>query len=79
MVHVASISHQHGVNFYVSKTKDGLLKQLFDFCWEYKSEAGNQAAFDDAYRIGDQAECVSAYFQDHPCEYLDMSREKLEP
>jgi hypothetical protein len=41
IVQVATISHKFGDNVYVSKTKEGLNKQVADFCREWWNEIPN--------------------------------------
>ena len=72
-VHVARISHRHGDNFYVSRTKEGLLKQVAEYCTEWWAEfSGEQCP-------SDQQEVIDQYFSNaEGVEYCDISETEIE-
>jgi len=65
-VYVATISHRHGDNVYVSRTEEGLNKQVANFCREWWHE------IDDAVTIPkDDNEVIELYFSEEYKGYLE--------
>jgi hypothetical protein len=56
-IYVATINHEHGVNHYAAKTKEGLLTQIADYCREWWKKGGPTEPAPE----GDQ-EIIDAYF-----------------
>jgi hypothetical protein len=59
-VWVGVIETKHGANVYASRTRDGLVRQLADFCREYCLDAGLTA--EKAAAMPDQ-QVIDLYFE----------------
>ena len=60
-IHVATITHKHGINFYAAKTRKGLEKQLYQFVseWDPSLRSRQPEEYGDA---------ISEYFDDRQDE-----------
>jgi hypothetical protein len=72
-IHVGIIDHRHGHNTYAAQTKEGLLKQIVNYCrGEWKAEVAPEHPVPD-----DDDECITRYFDLVDDESLDMVQVEL--
>lgn len=73
-VHVAEISHKHGVNSYTATTAAQLASEIAEYCRDYWNDA---RAYDESLPETstdmDDDDVIGAYFEAVPDEYLDRS------
>lgn len=72
-LHVGTISHKYGTNFYIEPTEDRLYAKLFKFVKEYWHEIDS----DESPENMDDREAINHYFELHHSETLDIGNEVL--
>ncbi len=78
-VWVVTITHKHGLNTDLFRTKDGALNSLFDWTESYWSELPGSPSKNvpgENYEEFRQAQ-IDMYFDLHPEEYFDLSTATL--
>lgn len=73
-VHVAVVTHRHGISTIVACNSVQLYRKLADWCDEYKSELrlAVQPDFERAMEADDPSTAVKIYFREQEDEYLDV-------
>ena len=67
--YVATISHRHGTNTYVDPTREGLYRQLREYCDEWWHEVEDKVEID--LETATDEEVVDAYFEENADEFLE--------
>lgn len=74
-VWVGTINHKNGTNFYAARTREGMLKQLARYCWEWWREEptlnGIEMPDDDEARIDTYFEYVESEHAEYGEVVLD--------
>ena len=71
-VWVAVVTHRHGNNVYASRTRKGIMDQLFDYVvLEWNSEIPDEGLPDILEKNISKSEVVDRYFELVGNEYLD--------
>jgi hypothetical protein len=72
-VHVGRISHRHGDNFYASRTRESLIKQIAGYCRDWWAEFCTEEC------PADDQEVIDQYFGEaEGVEYYEISETELE-
>lgn len=78
-LHMASISHRHGLNFYVDTTAGGLQAQIAEYCEEWWEEARQEDEdMPETTQGMTDDEIVNAYFCAMTDEYIDRSSDDVQ-
>lgn len=77
-IHIATISHRHGINFYTALTQQALDAEVAGFCDEWWSEARqNDEELPETTEGMSDADVASAYFAAMDDEYIEESTDTL--
>ena len=74
VIHIAVVSHRHGVNLYASKTEKGLEQKLYEYVCEWWSQSDRLPEEPPK----DHTKAIQMYFEDLDHEWCDCGTDSLE-